>query len=143
MGKVWVFFYGTFMSAVFLKLHGIGCDKTYPAKVSGYSLIIRPRVNLVKQSESNAYGGLALVKHGELAHLYQKIQETYGQTYSPYPVLAEMNDGLFRQALCFISEEFDLGEADPSYIDEMQQCAKLMNAPGSYIAHIESFRKNK
>ncbi len=136
-----MFFYGTFMSAAILKLHGISCDKTYPAKVPGYSLVIRPRVNLVKQSESNAYGGLALVKHSELANLYQKVQEKYGQAYSPYPVLAEMNDGLFRPALCFISEEFDLGEADSSYLDEMQKCAKEMNAPGSYIAHIESFRK--
>ncbi len=141
MSKVWVFFYGTFMSAKILKQHGLSCDRTYPAKVSGYSLVIQPRVNLLKKSETNSYGGLALVEHRELASLYQKVQETFGHVYSPYPVLAEMPDGLFRQALCFISEEFNCGDPDPSYIDEMILCAKEMDAPKSYITHIETFRK--
>lgn len=140
MSKVWVFFYGTFMSAKILRQHGLYCGKSYPAKVSGYSLTIRPRVNLLKRSESTSYGGLALVEHSELASLYQRIQETFGHVYSPYPVLAEMPDGVFRQALCFISEEFNSGDPDPSYIDEMIQCANEMEAPESYIAHIESFK---
>ena len=141
MSRVWVFFYGTFMSAKILRQHGLSCDKTYPAKVSGYSLVIQPRVNLIKRSESNSYGGLALVKHSELASLYQRVHETFGHVYSPYPVMAEMDDGLFRQALCFISEEFNSGDPAPSYIDEMIQCANEMNAPESYISHIASYKK--
>lgn len=141
MNKVWVFFYGTFMSARVLKHHGLCCDETYPAKVSGYSLVIRPRVNLTKKFESNSYGGLAFVKQNELASLYQKAFEAFGHLYSPYPILAEMPDGLFRQSLCFISEEFNTGDPDPLYIDEMIKCAKEMNAPKSYIAHIASFKK--
>lgn len=139
MNKVWVFFYGTFMSEKILRQHGIDCEKTHPAKISGYSLVIRPRVNLVKRSEANSYGGLALVEHKELAILYRTVKEKFGQTYSPYPVLAEMPDGLIRQALCFISEAFDTGSPDPSYIEEMIKCAQEMNAPESYVSHIASF----
>lgn len=141
MNDVWVFFYGTFMSARVLKQHGINCEKTYPAKVSGYSLSIKPRVNLEKSTEHNCYGGLALVRHNELTELYSKVHKMFGQVYYPYPVMAEMDNGLFRQALCFISEEFDFGEPELDYINEMNQCANEMNAPRSYILHIESFRK--
>jgi len=141
MSKVWVFFYGTFMSAEILRRHGLSCDKTYPAKVSGYVLVIQPRVNLLKNVESNSHGGLALVNHIELTNLYKNVRETFGQTYCPYPVLAEMPDGLFRPALCFISEPFNLGDPDSSYIDEMKECAREMRAPESYILHIESYRK--
>lgn len=75
MSKVWVFFYGTFMSAKILRQYGLDCEKSYPAKISGYSLTIRPRVNLLKRSESTSYGGLALVKHSELASLYQEFKK--------------------------------------------------------------------
>jgi hypothetical protein len=143
MSKVWVFFYGTFMSAKILKQHGIDCDKTHPAKISGYLLTIRPRVNLSKRPETNTYGGLALVVHDELENLYTTVKEKFGQTYFPYPVLAEMPDGLIRQALCFISEVFDCGTPEPSYIEEMIKCAKEMNAPESYISHIASFLEIK
>lgn len=140
MSEVWVFFYGTFMSARVLKQHGIHCEETFPAKVSGYSLVIKPRVNLERSGDSNCYGGLALVKHNDLTGLYQKVHEMFGQAYFPYPVMAELADGLFRQALCFISEKFDAGDPEPDYIDEMSQCAREMNAPSNYIMHIESFK---
>ena len=143
MNKVWVFFYGTFMSAKVLKQHGIDCEKTYPAKVSGYFLTIKPRVNLVKSLDENVFGGLALVEHNELENLYKTVKENFGQTYFPYPVFAEMPDGLFRQALCFISESFDCGNPEPSYIQEMIKCAKEMNAPESYISHVASFLEMK
>jgi hypothetical protein len=55
---VWVFFYGTFMSAKVLRRHGIACEVTYSAKLTGYSLSIRPRVNLTKKTEKNVYGGM-------------------------------------------------------------------------------------
>ena len=141
MSRVWVFFYGTFMSAKILRQHGLSCNKTYPAKVSGYALEIRPRVNLINNSASNSYGGLALIDHIELKNLYQNVRETFNINYWPYPVFAETQDGLIRQALCFTSEPFNLGDPDSSYIDEMKECAREMLAPESYILHIESFRR--
>ncbi len=142
MKKVWVFFYGTFMCARVLKQYGINCDITYPAKVSGYALSIRPRVNLQKDVDSNCYGGVAHVDNSELADLYREVHKTFGHIYYPYPILAEMKDGSFRQALCFISEQFDAGSPDAKYIDEMIQCAKEMEAPEGYLVHIDSFRKS-
>lgn len=141
MNKTWVFFYGTFMSARILREHGLVCDTTFPAKLSGYSLSIQPRVNLVKNPRATSYGGLALIEQEELVHLYDGVQKKYGHTYYPYPVLAEMSDGLLRLALCYVSEEFSCGNPESTYIDELVQCAREMNAPESYILHIESFRK--
>ena len=67
MHRTAVFFYGTFMSSRVLKEHGIECDLTLPAKLSGYRLSIRPRVNLHPQPDEAVYGGLAEVTHAELA----------------------------------------------------------------------------
>jgi hypothetical protein len=75
MNKVWVFFYGTFMSARILKEHGICCDKTFSAKLSGYSLSIQPRVNLIKNQEATSFGGLALIEQEELANLYESVKK--------------------------------------------------------------------
>ncbi len=141
MSKVWVFFYGTFMSSRILKKNGIECEETFPAKICGYSLTIRPRVNLIYCEDSCCYGGLAFVEHGALRHLYQEVHRLYGQMYYPYPVMAELDKDLFRQALCFISEPFDSGTPEPQYINEMIECAKEMDAPNSYIEHIKSFQK--
>ena len=141
MSKVWVFFYGTFMSAKVLRHHGLDCEITYPAKLAGYSLLIQPRVNLLKKAEAFSYGGLALIEQSALANLYTEVQKAFGFIYYPQPILAEMPDGLIRPALCFISEEFSAGEPDSQYINEMIQCAKEMKAPESYISHIKSFGK--
>lgn len=141
MSKVWVFFYGTFMSARVLRHHGLDCEITYPAKLAGYSLSILPRVNLIKNTEAFSYGGLAFIEQSALAQLYDEVQKTFGFIYYPQPILAEMPDGLVRLALCFISEEFSDGEPDPAYINEMIQCATEMQVPESYILHIKSFGK--
>jgi|GEM_PF-431101 len=140
MTRVWVFFYGTFMSARVLRQSGMDCSDTFPAKLAGYSLVIRPKVNLVKVTNSMVYGGLAFVEQGELNRLYKKVHETYGHAYYPYPVLAEKPDGLMRPALCFIAEDLSSGDPDPAYIEEMIQCAQEMQAPASYILYIESFK---
>ncbi len=141
MSNVWVFFYGTFMSSKILKKHGIDCDETFPAKISGYSLSIRPRVNLTKSIDSNCFGGLAFIKHGQLTNLYQEVYKTFGQIYYPYPVLAELEDGSYRQSLCFISDPFDSGAPEQNYLTEMIECARQMKAPSNYIEHIRSFGK--
>jgi hypothetical protein len=141
MSKVWVFFYGTFMSATVLRHHGLDCDTTYPAKLAGYSLTIQPRVNLIKNAEAFSYGGLAVIEQSALANLYAEVHKSFGFIYYPQPILAETPDGLVRPALCFISEEFSEGEPVPEYINEMIKCAREMKAPENYISHIKSFGK--
>ena len=134
-----VFFYGTFMSSRVLKEYGIPCDVTVPAKLSGYRLSIRPRVNLHQQPDTDAYGGLAEVTHAELASLYDGLRTTFGINYHPFPVLAELANGRSQPTLCYLS--FDIPDAppDPSYVRQLAECAKELAAPESYIRHILSF----
>ncbi|GAB5534884.1 MAG: hypothetical protein Rubg2KO_11330 [Rubricoccaceae bacterium] len=136
---VWVFFYGTFMSARVLREHGLPCESTTPARLSGYALSVRPRVNLVASSEASVYGGLAEVRHHELAMLYDGLREDLGIVYHPYPVIAEVQDPSLRSALCYIAAASPDAPPDPAYIAELALCAVEMDAPPHYIAHIESF----
>jgi len=139
MHRTAVFFYGTFMSSRVLKEHGIACDLTLPAKLSGYRLSIRPRVNLHPQPDEAVYGGLAEVTHAELASLYDGLRTTFGINYHPFPVLAQLSNGHFQPALCYLS--FDIPDAPPdsSYVRELAECAEQLSAPDSYIRHILSF----
>lgn len=139
--KAWIFFYGTFMSARVLREHGIDCDQTFSAKLNGYQLSIRPRVNLRLNSESAVYGGLALVSHEEIFSLYDGLKRDFKIVYHPYAVLVEMPDGSTRPALCFISPHIPDAVADPSYVNELAQCAREMQAPENYLKHIMTFRK--
>jgi hypothetical protein len=139
MHRTAVFFYGTFMSGRVLKEHGIECNLTLPAKLSGYRLSIRPRVNLHPQPDEAVYGGLAEVTHAELATLYEGLRTTFGINYHPFPVLAQLANGSFLPALCYLS--FDIPDAppDPAYVRALAECAEQLSAPESYIRHIFSF----
>lgn len=139
--KAWVFFYGTFMSARVLREHGIDCDQTFAAKLNGYEISIRPRVNLKPKSGSAVYGGLALVNHEALAALYDGLRRDFKLVYNPYAVMAELPDGTMRPALCFISSHVPDADPDPSYIHELAECAREMLAPESYIKLIKSYAK--
>lgn len=139
MHRTTVFFYGTFMSSRVLREHGIQCDQTLPAKLSGYRLSIRPRVNLHQHSDSDAYGGLAEVSHAELASLYDGLRTNLGINYHPFPVLAQLTNGTFQPALCYLSFNIPDAPPDPAYVRELAECAQELSAPESYISHIHSF----
>jgi hypothetical protein len=134
-----LFFYGTFMSSRVLKEHGIQCDVTVPAKLSGYRLSIRPRVNFHPQPIAAAYGGLAEVNHAELASLYDGPRTTFRINYHPFPVLAQFTNGTFQPALCYLSRDIPDGPPAPAYVRELAECARELSAPESYIWHILSF----
>ena len=141
MENVWVFFYGTFMSARILREYEIKCNKTIPAKLNGYELSVRPRVNLRINEHSVSYGGLAHISHTEISQLYRDLNEKFGITYYPYPVVAELVDGSLSPALCYLSFAIQNTLADPEYISELARCAIELEAPESYIDQIESFRE--
>lgn len=142
MDNVWIFFYGTFMSAKVLRDYGIACQTTVPAKLAGYELSIRPRVNLKKSDKSICYGGLAHISHRDISLLYDDLDSKFGINYYPYPVDVEMNDGAVRPALCYISFNIKDADPDPAYIDAMARCAAELKAPRDYIQHINSFRQD-
>ena len=139
MEKVWVFFYGTFMSARILREYGIECEETIPAKLNGYELSISPRVNLKKNDACVSYGGLAHISHQDISRLYGDLITKFGITYNPYPVIAELANSNFKPALCYISSDIEKSSADSAYVEEMVQCAIELEAPEAYVRHIKSF----
>ncbi len=139
MKSVWVFFYGTFMSARILREYGVDCEVPIPARLEGYELFIRSRANLRKSESSVAYGSLAQVSHQDLALLYGDLVDTFGITYDPYPVIAELADGSSRPALTYISLDLQDAPPDPEYVGAMARCAAELEAPEAYIDHIKSF----
>lgn len=139
MENVWIFFYGTFMSAVILRGYGIDCEPTIPAKLNGYELSIRPRVNLKKNESYVSYGGLAHIAHRDIWRLYSDLDDKFAITYYPYPVVAELADGSLKAALCYISFDIEDSLADPDYVNELARCATELEAPEAYIGHIKSF----
>jgi len=139
MDNAWIFFYGTFMSVGVLRDHDIQCETTIPAKLDGYELTIRPRVNLTKNESSASYGGLAHISHRDISRLYQELDDVFGITYFPYAVMADLADGSSRPALCYIAFDIPDSAPDRDYINQMARCAKELEAPHDYIDHIMSF----
>jgi hypothetical protein len=142
MENVWIFFYGTFMSAKILREYGINCDTTIPARLKCYELSVQPRVNLKKNESGVSYGGLAHISHHEISRLYGELNDTFGITYYPYPVVVELADARQIPALCYISFDIQDSPADPKYIAELARCARELEAPEDYIDHIQSFRQS-
>ena len=130
MEHVWVFFYGTFMSAKILREYGIGCEVTIPDKLNGYELSIRPRVNLKENESCVSYGELAHISLQDISRLYSDIN---GITYYPYPVIADLADGSLKPALCYRSFDTQDSLADPDYVNELARCATELEAPDAYI----------
>jgi hypothetical protein len=139
--RAWIFLYGTFMSARVLRDHGIDCDTTHPARLNGYRLSIRPRVNLTPSPDSQVFGGLALVSHEEISSLYDGLRKDFQVIYNPYGVMAEMLDGTIKPALCFISTHMPDAAPDSTYVNELAECAREMLAPECYINHINGFNQ--
>ena len=139
MKNVWIFFYGTFMSAKILRKYGINCEQTTPARLNGYELSIRPRVNLKKNADVVVYGGLAHISHKDIDSLYGNLKDNFAIIYNPYPVITELSDGSFMPALCYVSPDIQDAPADPDYVKELAQCAIEMKTPEVYVRHIRSF----
>jgi hypothetical protein len=53
--RFWVFFYGTFMSPGVLVDQGVTPGRNVPARLNGFELYIRPRVNLRRSDHSCVY----------------------------------------------------------------------------------------
>jgi hypothetical protein len=137
--RVWVFFYGTFMNVGVLAEHGVIVSEAVPARVSGFELTIRPRVNLIASHRSCVYGGLVAVTHDDLARIYSGLEERFGLTYLPEAVLAETLDGALRPALCYIAPHMAAGPADGAFVRHLAACVRGLALPEWYALHVESF----
>lgn len=137
--RTWVFFYGTFMNADVLARHGVFPVEVVPAKLTGFALSIRPRVNLAKSVDAVAYGALALVSQAELDGIYSGLERDFGLVYEPETVLAETMAGARLAARCYIAPVMSAGPADPNYVRELAACVRAHGLPESYAVHVESF----
>ena len=137
--RVWVFFYGTFMSPGVLAEHGVFPAEVVPARLNGFELNVRPRVNLTRIDRACVYGALAAVTHAELAKIYTNLEEVFGLKYLPEPVLAEALDGTLRAALCYIAPHMSDAPAEQGYVDQLAECVRATGLPEWYAVYVESF----
>ena len=139
LNRVRVFFYGTFMHPDVLAEFGVTAAEVVPARLDGFELYVRPRVNLVRAERSCVYGTLAAITREDIDRLYTQIEESFGLKYFPEPVLAEALDGARVPALCYIAPHMDDGPAQQGYIDQLAECVRTLGLPEWYAAHVESF----
>ena len=136
--RVRVFFYGTFMDRAVLAQHGIDSPAVVPARLIGYELFIRPRVNLRRLDRSCVYGAVARVSHDELGKLYAGLEMVFGYKYLPRPVLVETNDNILLPALCYIAPRMDESAPEPNYVKQLAACVRGLGLPEWYAAYVES-----
>lgn len=136
---VHVFFYGTFMLAEVLAKHGVTAGPVIPARVTGFELSIRPRVNLIRKSDAWAFGSVVAVSHEDLNVLYGDLAERLGLTYRPETVVAITETGALLPALCYIAPAMSAAAADPSYVAQLADCVRSLGHPEWYARHVESF----
>src|SRR5215208_3804188 len=98
-----------------LAAHGVIPAGVVPARLGGFTLTVRPRVNLTRLDRACVYGALAAVTHAELAKIYSNLEEVFGLKYLPEPVLAEALDGSLRAALCYIAPHMSDAPAEREY----------------------------
>ena len=137
--RVWVFFYGTFMSTRVLRGYGTECERTTPARLRGYRLTISPRANLTADTSSTAYGGLAFVTQSEIDSLYEGLVDEFSLLYKPRRLVVETLDGKDVEALCYLCDDKRPVPPDPKYVEEMVKCCEELGLPGEYIASVTAF----
>jgi len=143
MARVWVFFYGTFMSRDVLINHGVTPTNVVPGKLSGFELYIRPRGNIVRAERSCVYGALAAVTHEDLEKLYSNLEKSFGLKYHYEPVLAETLDGTLRPVLCYIAQDMEDGPPQLDYVTQLAQCVREAGLPEWYAQLVESLAIEK
>ena len=136
-----VFFYGTFMNPAVLAAHGVTAKNVLAARVAGFEIYIRPRVNLVSREGACVYGSVVSVMHEDLDKIYLALEEKFGLRYLPEAVLAEAMEGFPKTepALCYIAPRMTASPPHPEYVKELAECVRLLNLPESYARTIESF----
>lgn len=136
--RVWVFFYGSYMSPAVLREVDFVPEAFEVARLDGYDIRIAPRANLVPSSQHSVYGVLAQATHAELARLYTHAKDVLGETYLPHPVLAQDSRGAWVPALCYIAPSMAPRRPDPAYVARIVGPAREFGFPEWYIRRLES-----
>lgn len=137
--KVWVFFYGSYMSPEVLRGVGLDPGKHEPARLAGFDIVIAPRANLVRSDQCVVYGVCAQATHEELDRLYAHARNVLGEVYLPEPVLVDLLDGTLRPALCYLCPEMAPRPAEADYVDRILAPAEKLEFPSWYVERIRGF----
>ncbi|MCU1265867.1 MAG: hypothetical protein JWM21_2185 [Acidobacteria bacterium] len=139
--RVWIFFYGTYMDPSVLTANDINSPEVIPARISGYQLCIRPRVNLIPTERSFVYGSIAKLTHDEISKLYGGLEQRFNLKYLPEAVLAQTLDGNLRPALCYIAPHMEESLPSSEYVRQMAAAVRAIGLPEWYATQVESLEK--
>jgi hypothetical protein len=132
--RVSVFFYGLFMDPELLR--GKGLEPVHPqrARVRGMRLCIGNRAALEVDASGEVYGVLVDLTHAEIERLYA---DPGVAVYRPEAVMAELDDGSPRAALCFnLPSAPDPHERNPEYAGKLRDLATRLGLPDDYVRSI-------
>jgi AIG2-like family len=138
-GKLWTFFYGSFMNPAVLREAGLEPPPFEVGRLDGYDITIGPLANLVESEGATTYGLLAQMSHGELRQLYDHAEKVLGGNYEPHPALVQTRDGRWRAALCYIAPAMEHRPADRAYVERILKPAREHGFPARYLARLEQF----
>jgi len=136
--RVWVFFYGSFMSRDVLGKADVHPTGLQTARLDGWALTIAPRASLVPEPGGSVHGIAARLTHAELDRLYTKDWFGFG-TYLPEAVRVSVDGENSLPALTYISWEREGGRPAREYIEKILTVAREHAFPEDYVRHIQSF----
>ena len=136
--RVWVFFYGSFMSPAVLAKAGVHPADPQTARLDGWDLTIAPRATLIPAPERSVYGIAARLTHGELDRLYAKDFFGFG-AYLPEAVLLTDAEGRALPALTYVAWQPEGGRPAPDYVEKILSVAREHAFPEEYVLHVRSF----
>jgi cation transport regulator ChaC len=137
--RVWVFFYGSYMSPDVLAEVGLRPPSFEVARLDGCDIVIAPRANLVPEGGAAVYGVLAEATHDELRRLYAHAQDVLGEVYLPEAVLVQTADLKWRTALCYIAPEMESRPPERAYVERIVAAAKRFAFPRWYLDRLARF----
>lgn len=138
--KVWVFWYGSYISFRVLGEVNLVPEAFEVARLAGFAIHIAPRANLVRSDRECVYGIVATATHDELARLYAHAEDVLGERYLPEAVVVETRDGKWMPAMTYICPSMAPRPADRAYVDRIVEPARQLGFPEWYVARLESFR---
>jgi catechol 2,3-dioxygenase-like lactoylglutathione lyase family enzyme len=136
--RVWVFFYGSFMSPEVLAEAGVHPTDLQKARLDGWKLTIAPRATLVPAANASVWGIAARLTHAELDRLYAKDFFGFG-AYLPEAVLVMRDAGDPLPAISYIAWQVEGGKPARDYVEKILSVARQYSFPEDYVRHIESF----
>jgi hypothetical protein len=136
--RLWVFFYGSFMSPDVLARADVHPADPQTARLDGWELTIAPRATLIPAPGRSVHGVVARLTHAELDRLYAKDFFGFG-AYLPEAVLVTIAPEDRLPAITYISWELEGGRPAPDYVEKILSVACERSFPEEYVRHVRSF----